>query len=58
MTNYEKIKNMTIDEMSEFIHDLISVCEMSDGCFACVYNDSGVCMSKTMAKKWLEREVR
>lgn len=57
MTNYEKIKNMTVDEMAEFIYVLIKVCEMNDNCSTCICNDSDMCMSEMMAKKWLEREV-
>lgn len=53
MTNYEKIKNMTIEEMAEWLQDGINECNccaygLNFGCpDACIYG----------IKQWLEREI-
>lgn len=54
MTNYEKIKTMTIDEFMDFV--------MSCGCQTCIFEhgdlkcaDSRLCSEGI--KKWLESEV-
>ena len=57
MTNYEKIKNMTLEEMSKIIG-------AGNPCDFCVYNDSlknclnsnGDCDTGT--KEWLKQEVK
>lgn len=51
MTNYEKIKNMSIDEMENIINPYITcaVCERPDMC--CLWR------CKLTVKKWLESEA-
>lgn len=57
MNNYERIKNMTLEEMSKIIGD-ISPCEF------CIYNDSlKSCLNSGMdcgnaTKEWLKQEVK
>ena len=53
MTNYERIKAMSIDELSTFIHE-ISNCEMNDCCM-CPLRGS-VC-TESGVTEWLESEV-
>lgn len=53
MTNYEKIKNMTIDEMADMI------CNQQTGCGCCRHYIDCV-QSRNMGlgiKKWLESEA-
>ena len=51
MTNYEKIKAMTIEEMAECILD-----EFRVDCYDCeYYNDYGEC--RYCIKNWLESEA-
>lgn len=42
MTNYERIKNMSVDEMADFITDLTNGCEY--GCTACAYYSGSECL--------------
>ena len=51
MTNYEKIKNMSIDELAEIINPFITCvgCEKQE--LNCWWN------CKLTVKKWLESEV-
>ena len=54
MTNYEKIKQMTIDEMAEFIKH----CDCETSCafeVACWYGDKD-CDCNNGIKQWLESE--
>ena len=55
MTNYEKIKNMSIEEMAEFIDSPTVDCER------CAYYKNGKCLSdddcKVGIQKWLESEA-
>lgn len=57
-TNYERIKNMTVEEMAELIEIVIScgVCPVSEKCL----NDYTECMSKDECinniKQWLQSE--
>lgn len=37
MTNYEKIKNMSVEEMAEWLDEIIS----SNPCYVCVKDDIG-----------------
>lgn len=57
MTQYERIKNMSIDDMANFIHELITICNTTE-CEDCKYCDTSICMSCYEAKDWLESEVR
>lgn len=52
MTNFEKIKSMTIDEMAEFF------CGGEFGCGNCAYNDNPNRCEKEVNrhKEWLERD--
>lgn len=51
MTNYERIKAMSIDEMRELMFDIMSDCDNTTGGEYC----SGDCMS--CIHKWLSAEV-
>ena len=53
MTNFEKIKNMTIEEMAEWMQSDIS------GCFCCTYGHDFTCPNSCIygISKWLEGEV-
>ena len=54
MSRYEKIINMTIDEMA---NALAVVCKQSDSCYDCIFEAS--CPSSEAVcdwKKWLESE--
>lgn len=59
MTNFEKIKAMSIKEMVEFIMDIIG----EDGCYCCPANEFWVKYCKDSFDcyepigKWLESEV-
>lgn len=56
MTNYERIKNMTLEEMSKIIGT-------GNPCEFCVYNDSLTsCLSSDVdcsnaIKEWLKQEI-
>ena len=61
-TNYERIRNMTIDEMVDFITDLTNGCEY--GCMYCANYVNGECTKDGYmndyvkgCKKWLESEA-
>ena len=51
MTIYEQIKNMSLDEMAEFISDYLNPC--MSGCVA----QCGNCSCKDAHKNWLMEEV-
>jgi hypothetical protein len=54
MTNYERIKNMSVEEMAEFLEENNDIC-----CF-CVLKDNDVCNDedcKYFIKQWLGTEV-
>ena len=53
MTNYEKIKNMTIDEMARFL------CEVDEGCDKCYGKEQPLFCSIAINsfKIWLESEA-
>ena len=55
MTNFEKIKNLSIEEMANFIFDLLNTCD--GGCINCVYRETSICTSVNMALAYLESEV-
>lgn len=58
MNNYEKIKNMNIDEMQTFIYDFIDEYEVCGYCPIrkfCLKTD-GTITCKGAVKQWLESE--
>ena len=58
MTNYEKIKNMSIDEIANYIYHSDLVCEMcqelctSASCLCCREDDT-----PKLIKQWFESEA-
>lgn len=56
ITNYEYIKNMSVEEMADFIHKMFGfscdICKENDGCTPCSYQ----CV--TYCTRWLESEVK
>ena len=54
-TNYERIKNMTVDEMAEFLTDSI-VCEECPAYDFCDTEDATYENCPKFFKKWLESE--
>ena len=48
MTNFEKIKQMTVEEMAECFGNVFCLCEVLD----CNYTNCSECM-----KNWLNQEV-
>lgn len=56
MTNYERIKNMSIEEMAEFICKGKQFCGFENGGIDCEFGwRGGDCKDHT--KQWLETEV-
>ncbi len=57
MTNYEAIRNMSIEEMAEFLDN-----HVIRSCLHCSYrNEDGNCYDRNCKlgyKKWLESEVK
>ena len=53
MNNFEKIKQMNIDEMAKFISSETTTCKYGD-CYDCEVDTDG-CINGI--KKWLESEV-
>ena len=53
MTNFEKIKNMTAEEMAEWLQDDIN------GCLCCIYGRGFTCPNTCIygISKWLESEA-
>ena len=55
MNNFEKIKNMTLDEMAEMLRELqdnpVYLCTLVTPCNKCSYSD---CLINT--KQWLQQE--
>lgn len=56
MTNYERIKNMSVEEMADAIINTTDTCELCvrSNCVSCV-NAEGGCTD--YIKQWLESEV-
>ena len=54
MTNFEKIKNMTVGEMAEWLQDGINECN------CCTYGLNLACSDNCIygIKQWLESEVQ
>ena len=57
MTNAEKIRNMSTEELADFIYELITICDEADTCGECKYFTSNICVSAWQATKWLESEA-
>ncbi len=56
-TNFDRIKNMSIEEMAVAIDKLTCNCVSSDGCEDCpIYNGGHYCRPQDIMK-WLESEV-
>ena len=55
-TNYDRILNMSIDEMAEFISKDGPFCGYADGGIDCVFGQNGGNCAEH-AKKWLESEA-
>lgn len=58
MTNYDRIRNMSVEEMTQFICTIAEHCYY-DECKGCpIYNVCGVCdCSDLHIRKYLESEV-
>lgn len=54
MTNYERIKKMSVKEMAELLEGKCCYCSYRDKKW-CTYNDDIHCVSGTV--KWLNSEV-
>lgn len=52
MTNFERIKAMTVEEMAEFLPATVSMGIVSAYCFVCKEANCSKCK-----KQWLESEV-
>lgn len=60
MTNYERIKNMSVEELAKFINDVATCCFQTANCENCpIYciRDEVYCSSSTIAN-WLNSEVK
>lgn len=59
MTNYEHIKNMSVEKLAKFINDIAVCCFKDAECENCpIYCSRGeaYCTSSTISK-WLKNEV-
>lgn len=57
MTNFEKIKQMSIDEMAELLTDISDSCSECN-CVSCKYRSKvGYCGTPTF-RHWLEQEAK
>ncbi len=59
MTNYERIKNMSVEEMAELINILTRCCS-TDECHECPidkFKENRIVCSEIAIKHWLESEV-
>lgn len=57
MTNYEKIKNMSVEEMAKIIFNSIR-CNLNCPMYsACMKTKNVVCSHTVNIEKWLESEV-
>ncbi len=56
MTNYEKIKSMSIEEFTEFIAECMSRCNNCSA-FICLDGDCDCRGCKKDIKEWLEKEA-
>ena len=53
MNNFEKIKNMTLDEMAEFLSNKFNVCELDKSCCQCSNESWCNCSTVSDFKGWL-----
>lgn len=57
MTNFEKIKQMTVDEIAKLLNDLTFFCRY-DECDKCpMHNKKDNCCDDITIKNWLNCEV-
>lgn len=56
MTKYEKIKNMTVEEMAKFLEELTDRCNASR-CIDCPLCEGLFCCTDEI-RYWLESEVK
>lgn len=56
MTNLEKIRAMTAEELADFLIEITTCCEVPGGCRDCPLNIADGCNRNT-AIKYLESEV-
>ena len=47
MTNYERIKNMSVEEMANFINEIVAYCFNDEECVSCL----------SIIEEWLNSEV-
>lgn len=58
MTNFEKIKNMSVEELADTMNVVITNCYKCPICKFCKKNNSRDCRTcRATCKKWLESEV-
>lgn len=57
MTNYEKIKAMSIDEMAEFFEKKANICETEKPCGNCINAQFCGAETKEDFKQWLKSAV-
>lgn len=60
MTNFEKIKNMSVVEMAKLINDVAVCCFQNANCENCpIYcSRDEVCCNSSTISKWLKSEAR
>jgi hypothetical protein len=58
MNRFEKLKNMTIDELAEWFSIQNNVCEKETPCSKCDNQEWCNCVEPKEYKKWLEKEVK
>lgn len=60
MTNYEKIKAMSVEEMAALLNDATAACSLSEKCDMCpfekVQEDFSLCTKITL-HRWLLQEA-
>jgi hypothetical protein len=58
MTNFEKIKSMSIEQLAHFLSGSIQMCKSDGGltCELCDHFGDVICEEKSCIK-WLQREV-
>lgn len=57
MTNADKIRSMTDEELAEFFDKYFEdICEIAESCSSCFLN-LGVGMGCVIASEWLQQEV-
>ena len=54
ITNYERIRNMSVDEMAEYLNGIFDCCNCPNDMFLCESNGN-VCTK--YIKQWLESEA-